>query len=418
MKKLFVCLLLCCCCLCACSGPHASSSAEEKEKVTLTLMLPQTHYKDFLKDLLVKFEEEYPYIHIEPQVIPDNQWISVVKAKAVVGETPDLIRIDKTLLMNVGTDLFVEFTEDEAWYNRILPQQLSSKLVDGRLYGLPVGSSTSIGVVYNRSIFEKYDLSIPKTMEEFRQVCDVLLENGVTPLYASDKDSWTAQLGFDAAAPQVVPQEVWDQLKQGKLRWSEVPQFTEILNEMAALRWDGYTNADYLEASYTSAITAIAQEQAAMYITGQFFITDVKKENPDIDLMMMAMPYNGDILTVIESPGQISVFQNTEHLEEAKIFLDWFSQPEQMDVFNAGWNHGPVYVDQQMQLAEFQQVLQDQYILSGKTALEVDNILEGIDMNPFWGYQQKMIAGLMTAEDVLSHWDTDFAEQLKTNPWP
>lgn len=416
MKKLCCFALLLCLALTGCTAAPSQTPQENDQPVTLTFMMPQTHYKDFLQQLLADFEEEYPGIHIEPQIIPDNQWINVVKSKAIVGETPDLIRIDKTLLMSVGTEHFIEFTQEEPWYDRVIPEQLPSKLVDGHLYGLPVGSYTALGIVYNRRIFEQYNLPIPRTMDEFESVCKVLLENGVIPLYASDKDSWTAQMGFGDAAPQVVPEETWQKLKDGSLRWSEVPEFCKILEDMRMLREKGYTNSDFLEASYTSAITAIAQERAAMYMAGEFFISDVKKENPDIDLMMMAMPYNGDLLTITESPGQISIFANTEHPEEAKLFLNWFSQAEQMDIFISGWGHGKLYKDQNMPLSESQQVLYEEYVSQGKTVPEVSNIMEGIDLSAFWGYQQEVIAGTLQAEEALQKWDEVFVRQLQDTP--
>ena len=59
----------------------------------------------------------------------------------------------------------------------------------GKLYGLPVGSSSSVGMIYNRRIFEEAHLTVPEDMEELRAACDKLWSMGVVPLYASDKDA-------------------------------------------------------------------------------------------------------------------------------------------------------------------------------------------------------------------------------------
>lgn len=389
------------------------TSTPSTNRVELSLMLPQSHYKDFLREALDKFEDEYPEIHIDPQIIPDNQWIDLVKRKVAVGETPDLIRIDRTLIIDVGVQNFVELGEEEAWYGRVLPEQLATKLINGKLYGLPIGANSAVIIAYNPALFEAHGVKVPKSMEELRAACETFRAAGVIPLYVSDKDSWTAGLGFNAAAPQAVSADAWDDLLAGRLRWSEVPEFAEILDAFAAFRLEGYTNSDYLEATYASAVSSMSEGKSAMYITGQFFINDVRKENPDLELMATAVPYAPGILTAISGPGQISLFASSPHREEAKIFLDWFSQSDNMDIFNAGWGHTAVFSDQHLSLPAWQQALDTEYISKGKTVLQVNDILSGIDLNSFWGYQQEMLAGLLSAEQVLQEWDADFAAQLK-----
>lgn len=413
---LLSCLL---CSFCSCSFVGNEKNTEmQVAPVTLTLLLPQSHYKPFLEESLKQFTQENPSIVVEPQIIPDNQWINLVKRKVAVGETPDLIRIDKGLIIDVGVEHFVEFGQEAPWYNRVLPEQMETKLIDGALYGMPIGSISSIGIAYNRTLFEKYNVPVPKTMEELREACRIFKEAGITPLYASDKDSWTAGLGFTAAAPQVVSSTTWDDLKAGRVHWTEVPEFTAILDTFASLRFEGYTNADYMKATYASAVAAMAEGDAAMYISGHFFIQDVLDVAPELDMMMTAVPYKEDVLTIIEGPGQISVFQNSSHIEEAKIFLDWFSQPGNMDVFNAGWGHMAVFKDQKLVLHPWQQALYDEYISDGKTVPQVDDILSGIDLNDFWGYQQEMMGGTLNSAQVLEKWDTSFVSQLEAKDIP
>ncbi|HBU12767.1 MAG TPA: hypothetical protein DEB31_08615 [Clostridiales bacterium] len=148
---------------------------------------------------------------------------------------------------------------------------------------------------------------IRQFMKAFREVCRVLKQHGIVPLYVSDKDAWTAQFGFDSAAPQAVPAGVWQDIQSNRVRWADVPEFVTVPDTMAALRFDGFTNADYMDATCESAVTEMAGENAAMYITGGFFIHDALPANPDIELSLMAMPYHGDSLTVIQGPGQFSV---------------------------------------------------------------------------------------------------------------
>lgn len=307
-------------------GQMEEGGREETGGVSLTFMMPQSHAKDFLLELIEEYEQENPGVRIEIQRIPDDQWIDLVHSKAAVGEMPDIIRLDKWVLEAVGTKHFVEFGEDTSWYARVLPEQLENKLIDGKLYGLPIASTSGLGLIYNKKIFEELDLEVPKNMEELYQVCERIRQSGLIPLYASDKEAWTIQVAFNCMVMQYTDEAMWQELKTNQLKWSEVEEYGRILEYMLTLRREGYTNADYMEATYNSAVEAVAEGKAAMYVMGQFFISDVMQRNPECELMMVPFPYNGsDLLSVISGAGMFAVCRESRHVEEAQDFLEWFS---------------------------------------------------------------------------------------------
>jgi ABC-type glycerol-3-phosphate transport system substrate-binding protein len=127
---------------------------------------------------------------------------------------------------------------------------------------------------------------------------------------------------------------------------------------------------------------------------------------------MTPAPYNGDVLTIKAGMGLFAVSAESSHIKEAKKFLDWFSKPDNMNEFNIGWNHTPVFKDQNMEMSDWQQNLYDNYIVPKKTALEINERLNGIDMTGFWADQQKLYTGQMSAREVLDRWDQSFESQL------
>ena len=300
--------------------------------------------------------------------------------------------------------------EEESWYSRVREDQLENKKINGKLYGLPVGSTSSVGMIYNKEIFEQMGLAVPGTMEELYSVCGVLKDAGYIPVYASDKDSWTATIGFSSAVSQVMTDEDYEKLSSGEMKWNN-EEYRKILDGFAALRTDGYTNENYIEATYDSAVQAMASGKAAMYMSGQFFINDVQEIAPEMDLGMAPVPYRGDILTVKSGEGMFAISAKSPHIEEAKVFLDWFSSPENMNEFNAGWNHMPVFKDQDMDMAEWQQELYDDYIETGRTALEINERFSGIDLSELWSLEQERFMGTVTSEEVLEGWQVSFDQQ-------
>jgi ABC-type glycerol-3-phosphate transport system substrate-binding protein len=127
---------------------------------------------------------------------------------------------------------------------------------------------------------------------------------------------------------------------------------------------------------------------------------------------MAPMVYD-DKITVIQSQGMFSIFQNSKHVDLAKKFLNWFSQAENMDVFTKGWGYTPIFNDQKVALPEWQKVLNRDYIRPGKVVPHVDSRLVGVDFVDFWGYQQELVVGDLTAEETLRKWDQAYAQQMK-----
>lgn len=412
MKKFWAVALSACLALCGCG--QAEEGGREEQEISLTFMMPQSHAKDFLLELIAEYEEENPGITLEIQRIPDDQWIDLVHSKAAVDELPDIIRLDKWVLEAVGTQHFVEFDAEDAWYSRVLPSQLENKLIGGKLYGLPIASTSGLGLIYNEKIFRELDLEVPGNMEELYQVCEQIRQAGLIPLYASDKDAWTIQVAFNCMVMQYTDEAMWEALEANRMKWSQVEEYYKILECMKALRERGYTNEDYMEATYNSAVEAVAEGRAAMYVIGQFFISDVLQRNPECELMLAPFPYNGsDLLSVISGAGMFAVCRESRHIEEAEAFLEWFSQPEHMNRFNGGWNHPPVFKEQDMHMASWQQYIYDNYIETGKTVVQIDETLDGVNLNSLWNNLKEMLAGRMDAREVLESWDEDFAEQMK-----
>jgi hypothetical protein len=53
------------------------------------------------------------------------------------------------------------------------------------------------------SIFAKYNLSVPKTFDDFEKVCATLKQNGITPVYEPVSDGWHHVLWFPEVGAQL-----------------------------------------------------------------------------------------------------------------------------------------------------------------------------------------------------------------------
>jgi multiple sugar transport system substrate-binding protein/raffinose/stachyose/melibiose transport system substrate-binding protein len=67
---------------------------------------------------------------------------------------------------------------------------------EGKQFYLPILYQWE-AIYYNKALFAQYNLQPPQTWEEFLQVCDTLLANGVPPLVISRNDAYSGLVWFD-----------------------------------------------------------------------------------------------------------------------------------------------------------------------------------------------------------------------------
>jgi raffinose/stachyose/melibiose transport system substrate-binding protein len=232
--------------------------------------------------------------------------------------------------------------------DRILPEV--QELVDqyatypGRTSVLPY-SVMAASVIYNKEIFEEYDLEVPTTLEELEGVCQTLTDAGVTPFYATYKDPWTVAQGwFDYTVGGMVDvASFYEDMKELGTEVgpdSEVSferTFAEPVSLMQQLS-DTCTNPDAPSKAYGDGNLAFAQGEAAMYLQGPWAFGEIAKTNPDLDLGTFPLPVTND-------PGDLKVRVNldlaawipeaSEHKEAARQFLSYLFQKDVMDEYNA-----------------------------------------------------------------------------------
>lgn len=388
------------------------------EEITLTYAMPQSQYKDVMRSLIERYQTEFPNVTIDIQAIPDAQFDDLMQTKLNLEEAPDLITTDKRKRSNWGVDKFVVF-ENEDWQARLIDgvDEYEKGAKDGGELRTLIfqGPALEGGILYNTKMFEKYGLEPPKTMDEFYAVSEVFKADGIIPLYASDKDLWTIQIFAASACAQFMTDEDYELINSNQMKWADVPELADALDTMANLRLNGYTNEDFLAATYDSALGIMAEEKAAMYVMGTWFIADVANANPDVELGYTAIPFMEDVAGAFPGRGGLSIWKGSENVDQAKHFVNWFSQPENFNEFQLSWGFYPAFVDQNLQMPEWQTKVYDDYIASGKISYTItnSNVLPGTIMGEYFSIQQEILVGLVDGKGALEKWDIEYAMQAK-----
>jgi ABC-type glycerol-3-phosphate transport system substrate-binding protein len=212
----------------------------------------------------------------------------------------------------------------------------------GRTSVLPY-SLAAAGVVYNKHIFAKYRLPVPTTWSEFVDVCKELRAAKVTPIYATNKETWTIWQGlFDYSVGSLVDTpSFFAQLdKQGTDIGSASPvsfqkTFAEPMERARTIC--GFCNQDAASRSYADGNLAFGRGQAAMYFQGPWALTQIAAVNPHLDIGTFPLPVTNqarDRKARVNIDLALWIPTGSHHRDEARELVNFLMEPEIINAYN------------------------------------------------------------------------------------
>ncbi len=201
--------------------------------------------------------------------------------------------------------------------------------------GVPFALNAS-GIIYNKAIFEKLGLSVPKTWDELIATAQKAKDAGVIPFYFTYKDDWQSNLPFNDMGGSLVGIDFYKERRENKTTF--LAAYQEVAKKQLELL--NYGHSDNFGKGYSDGNRAFGNGQAAMYIQGSWAISEIRKVNPDIKLGFFPLPASNDESQTKLTAGVdtlLAISAQTEHPEEAKQFLSFLLEPE----------NSQQYIDQQ-----------------------------------------------------------------------
>lgn len=347
----------------------------ENEEVVITALIQQSRYFDGLQAMIAKLEEEENII-IDVQVVPDDEALTMIQMKLNSGTCPDIVDYNVPAIYQIidPEENFADMSNEE-WVDRLLiPENVTAD--DGNIYGFPFLSVPGIhGFTYNVDVFAEYGIEVPTTWDEFLAVCEELKSNGVTPIYMC-KDTWVPQImmsdNYAKTLGTEAVNEFAEQVATNEVKWTDVPEFAEVIDQYLALYESGYMNDNFTSATYDDAILAVAEGTAAMHFNGDFFAASVQDANPDATISIFNVSMNDlDVMTENMSSAGFVAYKNSENLDTVKKVLNLWSTPEYADLYFEGRSAFPAFEGVNGgETPDYLQAIYDDYISQGKVIPE------------------------------------------------
>ncbi|WP_175988005.1 ABC transporter substrate-binding protein [Bacillus sp. Marseille-Q1617] len=320
-----------------CSSKDTSSGGDSDSKsgddvVTLNLFQFKVEIADQLQEMIKEFEAEHPNIKVKLETVGGGaDYGAALKAKFASGEEPDIFNNGGFKELELWQEKLADLS-GEPWVEHVLPiGKVPMTAEDGKLYGMPVNLE-GYGFVYNKDLFEKAGIKeAPKTIDELKDASKKLEKAGITPFSAGYGEWWVIgqHLLNIPFAQQDDPEAFIAGLYDGseKIVGNEkFKQFKEVLDTELK-----YANDNPLTTDYNTQVTLFASGETAMLQQGNWTENMITEINPEINMGFLPIPISNDESAnslPVGVPNNWVLNKNSEHLEEAKTFLNWMVSSE------------------------------------------------------------------------------------------
>ncbi len=316
----------------------AAFGQSAKSPVTLSIVANQDWVtKPYMKAAWANYEKVTGN-HLDIQALPIDNWESIMKTRAAAGELPDIVMTFAGPALDAmkPAENFADLS-NEPFVKDIKPFVMSQATYKGKVYGLPLWEGSISGTLYNKEIFKKLNIAVPKTQTEFWAACETLKKAGITPIYLAFKDIWPAlpQFGLDQIAVKY-PNFV-DKLNSNQLKLATLPEFTKLVGFYKTLADKGYLGTDFASNSWDGQAQALGDGKYAMAMAWDTYLySDLEPKYPGKASSFGIMPFFMDINPEgsYEGPNACLTYANkkSKNAQAALEFIRFLAKPENLNI--------------------------------------------------------------------------------------
>ena len=404
--------------LAAC-GSGSSGSASGKTEITLLIDNADTTVKP-AKAVIAAFEKANPTITVKTETRPGgSDGDNIVKTKLSTGDMSDVFWYNSgSLLQALSPEkTLVDLTNDPVLANTD-PSFLPSVTQNGKVYGAPWGTAMGGGILYNKEVYSKLGLQVPKTWAEFESNSDKIKASGITAVLGTFKDTFTSQLFVLGDFHNVaVSNPKWaEEYTANKVKYATDPVAVKGFEKTAEPKQKGWLNSSAGSTTFAQGIKLLASGKAGQYPMLTFPISTLAPAQA-AKIGFFGIP--GDDASTngatLWEPGGQYIPKTSKHIDAAKKFVAFVASVPGCDAFSAAVPPtGPYLVKGSTLPASAPPVANDmKAYIDGKNyspALEFLSPVKGPSL------EQITVAvetGQTSAKDGAAQYDKDVTKQAK-----
>lgn len=305
---------------------EAGAASGDKTKIRMTYW----NSEDTMAAMLSYLAEAVPDVEVEFQFIDNSNYDTIVDTQLSAEEGPDIICESPGSALKHARLGYLEPLEELG--GKYSDAGTSVYSYDGKVYALP-GISWFEGIYFNKALFEDNNIDLPKTFDEYIEVCKKFQDLGITPLAAGLK-SWEPMLKNSMAfvAAEYLSTDAGKQFgsdyRDGKVTLDGT--WNTYLEKWSEMITEGIYTTDMTGIDHDQALEQFATGGAAMFCSGPWDLEAIQAKNPDLKIDMM--PFYGTTASagwLIGGPGcGFAVNAGSKNKEAAIKILEAISTVE------------------------------------------------------------------------------------------
>lgn len=401
-------------------GSSESDGSDKSGEKKISVMASAGWVRDIDRELAAKFEEETG-IKVDIQANPDDQYNNVLKTRLSSGEGPDIFFFESGLaLEQVQPDEHALDLSEEAWVEKYPDWMIEQASYDGKVVGFTRWSRDFRAMLYNKEIFEKYNIEVPTDYASFKEACETLLDNGITPVYFPAKEEWVCNQVFDGAINmETKAPGTYEKLNNNETTFAESEEALKFLNNLNDSAQSGYFGENYLSDTFDQGPAALASGEYAMWFGWSTYVNDIEAAGgaPADSWGAFPCPFADDFSTVAMTGAGMTAMINkdSENIEECKQYFDFLAEQENLQAYYDG---RPDLLESTMEGATatapacFTEIMEQ---TGNKTEFSTVQSIKYMSADGSFGKNiQSMFFGQMTPEQVLESMDTARNQMFET----
>ena len=323
---------------------NSNATSAKGGKVTLTLT-SITDAKVGWNAVIAAYKKVAPNVTIKASYAPTDQLQTALRAQLGAGNAPDLFvswpgNGSAMSVQQLAPAGLVADISGQGWIKSV-PNGLKPLLGDkGKVYMWSPGV-TPIGIIYNKPVFKQAGItSLPTTWSELLADAHKIKAAGHVPFAVGNQTPWVTQLIPYAIAPSTAfnqdPNLAQDMLDHKKT-FSD-SGWREVFQRYLELYKQGLFNQSPDGTTYEQTQQLVGSGKAAMavqVIAAMPPFLAAAKDKSDLGTFPFPAADSADALKIPAGvDAGLAASANGKHLAEAKKFLEFLGEPENMALFS------------------------------------------------------------------------------------
>ncbi|WP_176759099.1 ABC transporter substrate-binding protein [Alkaliphilus peptidifermentans] len=328
----------------------AEGQAGTSDKVEIKFLhsWPRPEANAYFQEVITAFEKDHPNIKVKMEAVGDEAIKDKLRVMMGTNSQPDIFFswsgefANNFIQSNNSLDLTEAFEKDTDWKNRITRSAIEPFTYDGKIYGVPLRTNAKF-FVYNKDIFEKNNLSEPRTWDEFLYVLEELKQSGVTPISFGNIYPWAGCHYITGLNQKLVPENIRE--KDYDPAGGEFSHYgyIEAIEYLKDLVDKGYFNNGFNSIEHNMAIEMFYSGETAMMYLELIEFGEVDKDFKGNEWGFFPLPAiedgKGNQNHITGAPDGFMISSKTKYPDEAIAFLKFLTSQEMGEklVTTLGW---------------------------------------------------------------------------------